>query len=358
VVTVTIYVYPADTYGCGHFRLIWPAQALAAQGHNVRVMMPSARGAFNAAIRADGSVARVHLPEDAELVVMQRVTHVHMAAAIPVIRAQGVAVVVDNDDDLSAIHPANPAFTAMHPHWAARTGHSWEAAAVAAREATLATVSTPALARRYGRPGTARVLHNYLPPEYHAVPHVDSDLIGYAGSLHSHPDDVPQLGDSIRRLVEDDGHRFRVVSDGTGMESALGLSAEPEATGAVPIGAWPAAVAQLGVGVAPLADSVFNAGKSWLKPLEYSALGVPWVASPRAEYAEFHRRTGVGFLARRSRDWYRLLRRLAVDAGLRAEQSAAGREATAEMTYAAQAWRWAEVWAEAIDIQQGRRTAA
>jgi hypothetical protein len=353
---VSIYVYAGDPAGCGHFRMIWPAQALIRQGYDVKLMMPDNRGIFQAHKDDDGRPHRVDLPPDAEAIVMQRVTHTVLAASIPVIRAQGVAVIVDQDDDLSHIHPANEAFKSMHPRKAALTGHSWEAAAQACRAATLVTTSTPALAEAYGRPGTARVLHNCLPGEYFAIPRRDSALVGYAGSLHSHPDDVPQLGDSIRRLV-DDGHRFRVVSDGKGFREVLGLDGEVDATGAVPIGQWPARVAELGIGVAPLAESRFNAGKSWLKPLEYSALGIPWVASPRAEYAALHERTGVGFLARRPRDWHRYLTRLIGDDGLRREQSEAGRAAVADMTYDRHAWRWWEAWTDAIALERGHRAA-
>src|SRR5690606_28606720 len=39
-----IYVYPADEYGCGYYRLIWPAQALQAQGHDIQIVMPKQRG--------------------------------------------------------------------------------------------------------------------------------------------------------------------------------------------------------------------------------------------------------------------------------------------------------------------------
>jgi hypothetical protein len=125
----------------------------------------------------------------------------------------------------------------------------------------------------------------------------------------------------------------------------------------VPLGQWPARVAELGIGVAPLAESRFNAGKSWLKPLEYSALGIPWVASPRAEYAALHERTGVGFLARRPRDWHRYLTRLIGDDGLRREQSEAGRAAVADMTYDRHAWRWWEAWTDAIALERGHRAA-
>jgi hypothetical protein len=122
------------------------------------------------------------------------------------------------------------------------------------------------------------------------------------------------------------------------------LEEEPTTTGGLDVDQWPFGVAKIGVGVAPLADTVFNAGKSWLKPLEMSATGVPWVASPRAEYARFHREFNVGVLAKNPREWYRELKRLATSESARLEQSQAGRAAGAVNTVEGHAWRWMEAW--------------
>jgi hypothetical protein len=109
-------------------------------------------------------------------------------------------------------------------------------------------------------------------------------------------------------------------------------------------------VAELGIGIAPLADTRFNRCKSWLKPLELSALGVPWVASPRVEYARLHAE-GAGILADTPRRWHRELRRLQLSPALRAELAAAGREVAARFRLEDNAWRWLETWSAAHDKQ-------
>jgi glycosyltransferase involved in cell wall biosynthesis len=347
-----VYVYPADTTGCGSYRLIWPAEALRAQGHDVRVVVPKNRrgSSLNGGLDADGNLIDVFAPDDADVMVFQRPTHGPLSQAVPLLRRKGVAVVVDMDDDLTCIHPHNVAWTSMHPRpGVGRPDHSWHNASAACRDATLVTVSTPALLRTYAPHGRGVVLANCVPARYLDVPHVDSPVIGWGGSVHSHPDDLQTVGSSIARLTRD-GHRFAIVGDGVGVRAALGLDADPEATGFVELDGWPAALAGLGVGIAPLADTRFNAGKSWLKPLEMAAAGVPWVASPRADYRRLHA-LGVGLLADKPRDWHRQLAKLAADERRRAELSAAGRAVAADLPIEGNAWRWAEAWAEAYRLQ-------
>jgi glycosyltransferase involved in cell wall biosynthesis len=351
---VRVYTYPADRYGCGFYRLMAPAVALRAQGHDVTIVMPDERTGDAAGLRGyqdeAGTIIDVSVPPDADVMVFQRITMLQLAAAIPIIRAKGVAVVVDMDDDLTAIDPRNVAFTSMHPRHG-KPGHSWQAAALACRDATLVTVSTKGLLRTYAQHGRGVVVDNYVPAGYLDVEHHDSDLLGWPGTIHSHPGDLPALGASLARLLRE-GARFLNVGDGEGLRDALGLEQDPPATGFVPLERWPDEIARIGVGVAPLADTKFNRGKSRLKVLEMSACGVPWVASPRAEYTRMQQEAGVGLLADKPSDWYRKLSRLLVNPRQRADMSAAGREYAAGQTIEGNAWRWWEAWSLAYQRRQ------
>lgn len=347
-----VVAYPGDRFGCGHFRMIWVGELLAAAGHDVHVVRAEDR---QVRLVMDGDTVKDVLV-DADVVVLQRVTHAYMAQAVSVLRAKGVAVVVDVDDDLTSIHPANPAWAAHHPSNAGRRGpggrvnrHSWRHLNAACRAATLVTVSTPALLPIYASHGRGQVLPNYLPDMYYGLPRTDSDVIGWPGSYHSHPNDPEVVGGAVARLV-DEGARFVMRGDPTGAGTAFGLAADPPG-GAVSVTEWPKAVASLGIGIAPLADTKFNMSKSHLKILEMSACGVPWVASPRAEYRRLHK-MGAGVLAERPRTWYRELKRLRESAGLRAELSEAGRQVADRMRLADNAWRWHEAWSRAHEIQQ------
>jgi glycosyltransferase involved in cell wall biosynthesis len=351
-----VYVYPADVYGCGCYRMIWVSQTLKAQGYDITIIAPQDRGnSIGGDLDSQDNyrlVALGQIPEDADVIVMQRIVLAQLAQAIPMLRARGIAIVIDMDDDLTTIHPSNIAFTRLHPKNTDTRFYSWTHAEHACRDATLVTVSTPPLLRVYAPHGRGRVLFNHIPSRYLEIAHYDNDRVGWGGSLHSHPDDLMTVGPAVARLEKENKTRFLSVGDPDGLRKTLGLAAEPDSFGAVHVTEWPYALSCIGVGMAPLADSRFNAAKSWLKPLEMSACGVPWVASPRPEYERFHA-LGVGVLADKPRDWYRQLRGLIDDPARRAEQIEIGRAVAADYTIEANAWRWWEAWSEALAIQRG-----
>lgn len=361
-----IKVYPADTYGCGHFRMIWPVEALRAAGLpadvQIEVRPPEDR---DLKLRVDGEhVMEVLEVEPDSVYVFQRLTHRWMAEAVPLLRARGAAVVVDIDDDLGSIHPRNPAYHAMHPRYEGQwdpakrevNRHSWANLQQACRDATLVTVSTPALLGRYASHGRGQVLYNYLPDIYYGVPHEDSTVVGWPASLHSHPDDPSAVGGAVARLGAS-LQAFRVVGDPVGTGAAFGLGADPQGSGNVPLADWPAAVAALGIGIAPLADTRFNSCKSWLKPLEMCALGVPWVGSPQPEYTRLYKQglmSGcvAGALAGTPNRWYKELSRLVNSESLRRERAEAGRVLADGLKIRDHAWRWLEAWSRARDLQR------
>lgn len=349
-----VYVFPADTGGCGFYRLIWPAQELARQGHDVVVVSPRDRDkALQAKLDASERVVSVRLPLDADVVVFQRLTHKYMVQAIPLIRAESIAVVIDMDDDLTCIHPSNPAFHMLHPANPNSAMHSWQNTQVACESATLVTCSTPALLKRYARKTPGHVLYNAVPKRYLEIEHTDSDVVGWAGSVHSHPTDLQVMGSAVAQLLQA-GHKFKVVGPLKGVYTALGVSQkfEIEATDVIhDIHAWPLAVNTLGIGVAPLADSQFNRAKSWLKPLEYAAVGVPCVVSPRVEYERLAK-LGVGVTAKNPQDWWRKIQTLVKNPLIRAEESERARLAASKQTIEGNAWRWLEAWLNALELER------
>jgi glycosyltransferase involved in cell wall biosynthesis len=330
---VRVFVSPCDAGPCGLYRLVWPGRAAA---RHVQVEIADNR---YIGLRLDNYINYL-TRADTDVVVIQRPANMTTVDAIPKLRARGIAVVVDMDDDLSAVHPENAAY------YCAREFDEY--AVKACNQASLVTATTEAVANRYAPHGRVRIIPNYVPESYLKVPHRDSGLVGWGGALRCHPNDLNVLGESIANLVNE-GHGFKVVGPKGGHARVLKLRHEPLATDGVPMAYWPTELSKLGIGIAPLAPSEFNAAKSRLRPLEYSSLGVPWVASPTPDYQKFHA-LGVGLLAHTPEEWEEQLRRLIADRYLRDELADAGREVAKENTIEGNAERWVEAWSDAMEI--------
>jgi hypothetical protein len=349
-----VYVLPGDAWGCGHYRLIWPANVLQKQGHDVVILPPDEKTGLMAKIREDEggkSLASVAIPEDADVLVIQRPAHPLQPQMIQMIRANGVALVVDMDDDMSSIHPGNVAFHRYRTK--SSTPYSWKHAEESCKAATMVTTSTKALQRTYAKHGRGRVLDNYIPAAYLSMPKEPTGCFGWAGTTKSHPNDLQITGRVVQELM-DDGYPFRVVGGRSQVKECLRLRDDPQCTGSVELINWAQRIADtFDVGMVPLAPTSFNTAKSRLKGIEYMAVGIPWVSSPREEYRKLHRESGCGLLADTPKQWKAHLKQLLDDETLRQEQIEAGKAFMVDQTYQAQAWRWLEAWEEALKIERG-----
>lgn len=350
-----VYVLPADRYGCGHYRIVWPSQILRRMGINVSIMPPHKDSGFLAKTGVDDHgierLVSLGVPEDADVIVLQRPAHPLQPEMIRMLRQNKIAVVVDMDDDMSTIHPLNSAFHLYRP--SSGTILSWRHASESCKEATLVTTSTKALLKVYAKHGRGIVLDNYVPAAYLGFPGTSDNTFGWAGTTKSHPDDLQTVGKAADSLINE-GFRFIVVGGDKGVKSALRLSNEPDMTGTVPIIDWASTIGKtISVGMIPLAPTVFNTSKSRLKGIEMASVGVPWVASPREEYRRLVKESGAGLLAETPKQWYAQLKTLLTDEVRRKELSEAGKAYMADQTYEAQAWRWAEAWSKAYEMERG-----
>lgn len=355
-----VHVYAADDGGCGRYRLRWPAQALADADVHDRYDQPD----FGDAVieeKGERGIPRVvagGTVPDCDVVVIQRPLRSERLALIDLCQRNGVAVVVDIDDDFSALDPRNVSWKSCHPGHSPSVNWHWLKRACAA--ADLVTVSTPALAERYGRHGRVAVLRNCIPASYMTATKRDHDglYVGWSGSVDTHPGDLEQtrgaVGEMQRKHPEVE---VAIVGTGKGVSSALALERPLVASGWVEIEDYPRAVAQLDVGIVPLVDSAFNRAKSWLKGLEMAALGVPFVASPLPEYARLAK-LGAGALASSRKDWVRELDLLIRSRVRREEAIARGRCIASTHTVEGNAERWLVAWHKAAELYTGRRRRA
>lgn len=341
-----VAVHPLDRGGCGYYRLIWPAEALAAAGHDV-VVEESIDGLHGPGGALLGVLA------DADVVVFQRPLDRKFAEMIPLLQARGHAVVVEVDDDFHGLPVGHPARRATSVGADPDYNRRW--LRIACERADLVTVTTPALADRYASHGRVAVLPNLVPEHYLTVEgrkHERPDL-GWTGSVITHVGDLDVMGGVVPAVLEETGARF--VAWGTGRTfDALGVKGKLRPWADL-VGSYPHQVAALSVGIVPLADNEFNRCKSWLKGLEYAALGVPFVASPLPEYRRLaevlNGGTGGTLMAGTSSTWAHHLTALLSNPEMRAELGAANREDVRPLTYENNADRWLEAWVTAAETR-------
>jgi hypothetical protein len=157
--------------------------------------------------------------------------------------------------------------------------------------ATKVIVSTPRLAEVFGRWNEVEVVPNYLPEwVFDLEPAPKVERIGWMGEMYLHgldwnllmpfAGDLPPLymvgtseasGEKLRSWGVRDVEVTGVILDQRKLYREMGR----------PVGA-----------MVPLDDTPFNRGKSWTKPMEFMARGVPVVASPHREYGALNDLTG------------------------------------------------------------------
>jgi Glycosyl transferases group 1 len=356
-----LYCYPIDVTGCGSYRLQFVVDALPDDLRaRTTVIRPGADGGLEAHLRND-EVHRVDIPSDCTGVVLQRPTNYTLVSCIPYIQRAGLPVIIDIDDDLAAANPRHPVWYALHPRpGVGAPDQDWNLVVKACKAADLVTVSTPLLLDKYAAHGRGCLLRNCVPERFFTVEAQDPvqamlPHVGWAGGMLGHPDDLTALGPALAQLRQCTGTEsvpVRIIGPRVDPEiikvaprfdpaRTLGVPEHSiEYTGSIPFTQWIANVKTIHTGIAPLYWERFNFAKSWLKPLEYSAAGVPFVATPTPEYEAL----GAGLLARKPQHWKAHLRRLLTDALLRYEEIERNLAIAREHTYERHWKQWWTAW--------------
>ncbi|WP_116449841.1 glycosyltransferase family protein [Blastococcus litoris] len=340
-------------HGSIYHRVDEPARAVQESGTDVDVVVVNG---LRTTVR-DGEITDVDA-QGADVVVLQLPKTVGMVRCLRLLQAQGVAVVVEVDDLLSAVPFGSPSYQLMVLEgWA-------QHALTCAREADAVTVSSARLLREYAAHGRGHLVPNAiprriaeLPPAFERSPETVS--IGWAGTVAARPYDVQEMGSGLQQALDRTRprSRFVVLGEKADIRQRMGLAAEPDQ---VP---WVADVetylVRLGelfdVGVAPVRVDRFNEAKSWLKPLEYAARGIFCVRSRIGEYD----RLGLGLPARAAKDWAKWISVGVQDADRRREVAAAAREIVlARHLTEHTAEQWLGAWRAALDHRARVRVAA
>jgi hypothetical protein len=339
-----------DGTGGAAYRAQLPMHALAEAGHRAEYLEWSQR---------DEPPPFERLRQ-ADVVHMWRLFRGPARRLATALKEAGVAVVFDNDDDMTRVPKGSPAYSEMK---AAREQVAKELGATL-RLADLVTTTCGELAGRLRRlgGGDVRVVENYVEAGFLRERKAAGDgvTIGWvAGAEHRGDLKDLRLRRTLEQLLEAQPH-VSLVSIGVD----LGVRSERYVHHPfVPFPELPDAIAQFDIALAPIADVSFNRVRSNVKVKEYAAAGVPWLASPIGPYKDLGEEQGGRLVA--DYGWPDALAQLVTDAPARvalAERAAAwGRT----QTVIANVGEWERVFAEAaeragrtVDVPHARRAAS
>jgi len=322
-----------DGTGGAAYRAELPMRALAERGHRAEYIEWDHRDPppFDRLRQADVVLLWRHFRAPAR----------RLATAL---REAGVAVMFDNDDDLTRIPKGSPAYSEMK---AAREQVAKELGAML-RLSDLVSTTCGELAGRLRRLGApeVRVVENYVEAGFVRERRGggESVTIGWvAGAEHRGDLRELRLRRTLEQLLEAQPH-VSLVSVGVD----LGVRSDRYTHRPfVPFPELPDAIAQFDLAIAPIADVSFNRVRSNIKVKEYAAGGVPWLASPIGPYKGLGEQQGGRLVV--DYGWAEALTDLVTDPEARARLAEHAQAWGRTQTVNANAAEWEAVFAEAAE---------
>ena len=290
-----------------------------------------------------------YIHDDCDIIVIQRWMEPQAAEWITKARSSGQVVINDIDDWFWGIPQSNVAFAGTHkknnPHF------NREHYKNALSASSCVTVSTPYLAERLSGIGVknVEVLRNAIDLDrWPVLDPTDKCNVGWIGGIPWRGSDLQLLkgimGDFLERNDLEFFHGGHVDS-GPAAWQQMGF--DPKRFNYAPIvgiDEYPALWHDIDIALAPLEDIPFNRAKSWLKGMEASACGLPFIASDLPEY----RALGVGRRAKNPQQWKRHLTEL-LDPDVRAHEGKLNRERAEELCIANQWTNWDDLYRRLLD---------
>ena len=165
-------------------------------------------------------------------------------------------------------------------------------------------------------------------------------VLGWIGTHSTYPY-LASVFPALQRLARDFHFRLKVV--GAGEQDEIKVPGVEVESLAWKLEREIADFQSFDIGLYPIVEDEWSAGKSGFKSVQYMAVGIPFVVTPVGACAEIGEPEVTHLAARSEDEWYAALARLLSDAQLRRKMGAAGRQhALQYYTVAAQADKLAE----------------
>lgn len=306
---------PKDTKGCGFYRMMVPANEIKKQ-NLADVILDN---------KLDEQVVGW-----ADVIIAQRVVEPMWYEAIEKLHGMGKKVIYEIDDFLNSVSPHNPSFDFWSP-----MNDNLSRALKIMKECDAVQVTTNRLRNEYALWNPhIEALGNYLDASIWDNPRWTAThwtnfykkkndniiRIGWAGAS-SHYHDLQLVEKVITDLCRKH-HNIHFCMIGYHGQSKRGsdlfqdISTTPcphckeegqlEKIDGIDLLYYPSKLKEsvFDIGIAPLIETGFNQCKSDLKIKEYSALGIPVIASNIKPYSESVKNGHTGFLVSTAKEWY------------------------------------------------------
>lgn len=308
------------TPGGSNYARCWiPGKALEAAGHYVVQGMAIQ---LNSDLRLDvfdGPTNDRTVHENMDVIVLHRWMDKMASAFVRTARRSGQVIINDVDDWWWGMSQSNSSFNLFNPrhnpdtnlvHYSRNLGVS-----------SAITCSTPFLAEKMAQ-RAARVptflIRNRIDAERYPRCDVSGPtMVGWVGHSGARSGDLETMHGILLPWCKKTGAGFFHGGADKPEHSARNILGFPED--------WPGRSmpmqlidnypklfrrGKINIGIVPLSSMPFNTAKSYIKGLEYAACGIPFIAQATPEYVHLCQEYGIGFVAKRPKEWLKLLDRL------------------------------------------------
>lgn len=298
---------PVQPNGCAWYRCCLPASELKKHGWAAEVGMPGYNEQYGFGLL---------IPDDKaihgwDVIVFKLIMLKTVAEKVEEAQASGQKIVVDIDDWFEGLEKTNLAYSMTDPEKNPDNNRDHYMKIIDNADAII--TSTPFLYDFYTKEknmNNVYLVRNGIDID-RWTPHKDHagamPTIGWVGATPWRSRDLESIAPFFGSYMEKSRLRFHhsgniinapKAKDQLGLPKSVKTSYEPMK----PINTYPELFRKFDIGIVPLNNVKFNYAKSGIKGLEYSAAGIPFVASYSPEYKLLEEQ-GIGRVANNTQEW-------------------------------------------------------
>jgi glycosyltransferase involved in cell wall biosynthesis len=297
---------PIQPNGCAWYRCYLPMQQLKKEKYETGMGIPGFSKEHGFGILIPGQQA-IH---GWDIVVLKLIMIDRVASEMIEALAKGQKVVVDLDDHMEGLAKSNLAYQMTSPEKNANNNRDHYLRII--ENATALITSTPFLKDFYQKKHPEKpvyLVRNGIDLDRWKMRNDHSGYLptyGWVGATPWRSNDLEILNPFLGEFIKNNHCKFHhsgsivnsvPVSKLLGVDKSI-FTHEPMK----PIFTYPELFRKIDVGIVPLNDLEFNHAKSFIKGLEYTAAGIPFIATGLPEY-QYLTDSGVGRVANNANEW-------------------------------------------------------